>query len=213
MDKRFRLHVLLDPLAPAVRRCGVEAMARAVLSGGATILQLRSKTLEARYLVEAGHLLRRVVDQFPGSRYFVNDRADVAWITRADGVHVGQDDLSVDDVRLAWPDLLVGLSVGNAEELARAQSGRAPDYIGVGPVFATASKKDAGFPIGPEAIARMKAAWPQMPVVAIGGVAPDNVSAVWQAGADGVAVIGSVFDAPDPQAACRGLLGQREIWG
>lgn len=209
----WRLHVLVDPAHPAVAARGLAAFVRAVHAGGATVLQLRSKAASARQLVEWGTGLRALVDELAAQRapflYFVDDRVDVALATGADGVHVGQDDLPVAAVRRIAPRLKVGLSVGDAQELARALAGPAPDYLGVGPVYATASKADAGAPIGVAGVAAIGRGWPGMPVVAIGGIEPANVAPLWAAGVAGVAVIGAVMNASDPAAACRQLLPAR----
>ncbi|MCY0884656.1 MAG: thiamine phosphate synthase [Firmicutes bacterium] len=206
MRPDWSLHVLVDPATIPLAR--MPAFVAEVARGGATVLQLRGKTTPIPELVRYGEALGEEARRH-GLLYLVNDRLDVALATGADGVHVGQEDLPPAAVRRVAPGLLLGLSVGSLEELARSRTGPAPDYLGVGPVFPTGSKADAGPVIGVEGLRAIAAAWPGMPVVAIGGIQPANVAAVWAAGVAGVAVISAVSTTADPEAACRALLQGR----
>lgn len=136
----------------------------------------------------------------------MDDRVDVALAVDADGVHVGQDDVEVADVRRIAPGLLVGASAGTLAELEAVVAG-APDYIGVGPVYPTPSKADAGDAMGLSGLRAMIAAVHahNLPVVAIGGITQRNAAAVWAAGVDGMATISAVMGAPSWLEACRGL--------
>jgi thiamine-phosphate pyrophosphorylase len=170
----------------------------AAVRGGATCVELRAKTLEASKLVE---LARALVSRVPVP-VIVNDRADVAIAAGAAGVHLGVEDLPCTAVRTCAPDgFVIGASVGSDEELAHA---RGADYVGVGPVYATTSKSDAGTAIGVQEMARLIRAT-GCPGVGIGGIDGSNARAVIAAGADGVAVVSSIFGAQDPEAAARAV--------
>ncbi|MBX5467426.1 MAG: thiamine phosphate synthase [Firmicutes bacterium] len=201
------LIVLVDPRQ--VAQDTVPELLSDLRRGGATAVQLRGKTSTTRELLAYGETMRAVTKAL-GMSLWVDDRLDVAWAIGADGLHVGQDDMPVEVVRRLVPGLRVGLSVGDPEELAYALAVR-PDYLGVGPVYATRSKLDAGAPLGPDGF-RALAAPAQaagIPVVAIGGIEAATAAAVWAAGADGIAVIGAVMGQADKEAACRSLLAAR----
>jgi thiamine-phosphate pyrophosphorylase len=199
MSSDVRLITILDPAALGDR--AVPA-ARAAESGGATILQIRMKDSPG------GALLRWTERLIAAVRIpvWVNDRADVAWLAGAAGVHLGADDLPGDRVRAAAPrPLAIGVSVGTPAEAARARTAGA-DYWSIGSVYATGSKPDAGAPIGIEGFAALAALAPaDVPCVAIGGLTAERVAAVCAAGASGVAVISAVFGVPDVEAAARRL--------
>lgn len=204
----LRLHVLVDPQAVSVEAAA--AFVQEVAAGGATVVQLRGKQATTRELLALGRALREATRR-QGLWLWVNDRLDVALAVAADGVHMGQEDMDLETVRRLAPQLAVGLSVGDQSELNQALQLR-PDYIGVGPVYATASKPDAGAPLGVEGfrILAARAHEGGLRVVAIGGIDGDNAGPVWRAGADGIAVIGAVMRAQDRTEACRRLLAARE---
>ncbi len=180
-----------------------EEVARAALAGGATLLQLRDKQASARSLVETARRLVALARP-EGIPVVVNDRVDVALAAGADGVHVGEEDLAVGDARrILGPHAVVGASAGTVEEAVQAQRDGA-DYVGVGPVFPTGTKPDAGAAIGLEGLSRIAGAV-RIPVVGIGGITPDNAAEVVRAGAAGVAVISAVADAEDMVEATRRL--------
>jgi thiamine-phosphate diphosphorylase len=132
----------------------------------------------------------------------VNDRADVALAAGAAGVHVGVDDLAPALLRrVAPPGFIIGVSVGSDEEVARAAGA---DYVGIGPVYPTGSKTDAGAAIGAARFAEL-AKRCALPAVAIGGITSGRVPDVMQVGAAGVAVISALFGASDPTLAARAL--------
>ncbi len=198
---RLLLHVLTDR-ALSRGRTDPE-VAAAALAGGATVVQLRGKTLSGAELVRAGRQLRDLT-RVHGGLLIVNDRVDVALAVDADGAHVGQDDLLARDARrLLGPDRLLGVSARSVEEAVRAQRDGA-DYIGFGPVFSTTTKEDAGAPSGLDELRRASRAV-AIPVVAIGGITPHNAGLVRAAGAAGVAVISAVVGAPDIAEATRTL--------
>jgi thiamine-phosphate pyrophosphorylase len=198
---RFDLYVITDAaLAPG--RSHIE-IARAALAGGADAVQLRDKSATAQNLCAAAIEIQPMTRKF-GAVFLVNDRVDVALLTGADGVHVGQEDLPAREARRLLPrPAVLGVSAGTREEAKKAAREGA-DYIGVGPIFATPTKPDAGEPLGLEELAAMVRAV-AIPVVAIGGIDHENVTAVIHAGAAGVAVVAAVVSATDMAAATRAL--------
>lgn len=196
----LRVYVITDR---SFRGRSHEEVAHAALAGGATFLQLRDKHATARQLVAWARRLRELACAV-GVPLVVNDRVDVALAAEADGAHVGEEDLPVADARrLLGPQRVVGASAGTVEEAVRAERDGA-DYLGVGPVFPTATKPDAGEAIGLEGLRRIVRAV-RIPVVAIGGITADNAADVIHAGAAGVAVISAVAGAEDMVEATRRL--------
>ena len=151
------------------------------------------------------HLARALVAALPVP-VLVNDRVDVALAAGAAGAHLGWDDPPLDSLRPHLPaGFVLGISVGSAAEAQRASSTTA-DYWSVGPCFATPSKSDAGPALGPDGFAAIARHAPEgVPVIAIGGVTPATARQIIRAGAKGVAVIGAVLGAADPEAAARAL--------
>lgn len=195
-------------------RQGMDAMAiaRAAVAGGVSAIQLRDKESPLADVLRVGRQLRRLCRE-AGVLFFVNDRVDVALLLEADGVHVGQDDLPVHEARrLLGPGKIIGASASSVEEAERSIV-QGADYLGVGSIFATTSKPDAGEPVGTDLIRQIRRRW-TIPLVGIGGIRADNASDVAAAGADGVAVISAIFDAPDPKgAAARLRAAVEEGWG
>lgn len=199
---RLRLVVVTDP--DCTPGWTVLDVVRAALRGGAPAIQLRAKEMAARELAELARAVSAET-RAAGALLFVNDRVDVALAAGADGAHVGDADLPVEAARrIAPPGFLLGMSADTPEAARRAAAAGA-DYVGVGPVYATGSKADAGAPVGVERIAEVAAAV-EIPVVGIGGIDAGNARAVVQAGAVGIAVISAVFRAPDPEDASRRLV-------
>ena len=162
------------------------------------MVQLRLKDVDPRELVG---LARSLVAAVPVP-VIVTDRADIALAAGAAGVHVGVDDIPAVALRRVVPDeFIIGASVGNDDELPYA---RGADYVGIGPVFATTSKPDAGDAIGVEEFARL-ARLAGVPAIGIGGIDDSNCRQLRAAGAEGVAVIRAIFAAPDPERAARAL--------
>jgi len=169
----------------------VDSLARA----GARLIQLRVKGLsDPRWLAMAGAALAAA--RASGAYLVVNDRADIARIAGADGLHVGQDDLAGTDARaVVGPGVLLGVSTHNLDQLAAAATA-AVDYLAIGPVFPTRTKDNPDPVVGLEMVRRARAATTR-PLVAIGGITRANARSVVEAGADGVAVISDLLDAPD----------------
>ena len=183
-------------------RSTVEVVAAAI-RGGADAIQLREKDATVREQLALGRELRALTRE-AGVLLIVNDRADLAVALDADGVHVGADDLPPDLARaIVGPARIVGCSAGSVAEAIAARDAGA-DYLGVGAIYPTATKLDAGEAVGPELIAAIKE-HVALPIVGIGGIGRDNVAAVMAAGADGVAVVSAVVAADDPEAAARDL--------
>jgi len=160
------------------------------------MVQLRAKQLASGPLLS---LARAMVRELPVP-LIVNDRADVAILAGAAGVHLGADDLPVEQVRALAPEgFIVGASVGSDAEIANT---RGADYVGVGPVYSTASKSDAGDALGPAETVRLIAA-SGLPGAAIGGITAINARAVIEAGAHGIAVLSALRR--DPETAAREL--------
>lgn len=202
---RLALMVITDP------RCGegreLLDVVRAALQGGAPCIQLRAKTETAREMVELARALREAT-RAAGALLVVNDRVDVALAAGADGAHVGDDDLPVPAARrIVPPGFLLGRSTETPEQAVQARRDGA-DYVGVGPVYETASKDDAGPSVGLARVAAVTQA-AGIPAVGIGGIDAVNAAEVVRAGAAGVAVIRAVMQAPDPAEAVRELL--REV--
>jgi thiamine-phosphate pyrophosphorylase len=199
--KQLALHVLTDRTLSLGR--DMLTVAEAALNGGATVIQLRDKTASTRLLIEEAVALRALTRE-RGALLVVNDRIDVALAVDADGAHVGQDDMPAVLARqLLGPERILGVSAGNLEEAAGAVIAGA-DYLGVGPIYATASKADAGQPQGCTLLSQL-AARHSLPLIAIGGINAENTSNVIHAGATGIAVISAVVSAPDITAATHDL--------
>jgi len=176
-----------------------ERVLAAALEGGVDVVQLRDKSAPDEELLRAGRLFRRLTRE-AGALFVVNDRPDLALRLEADGVHVGQDDPPVPEVRELVGDLLVGLSTHSPAQLAAAEG---VDYVGVGPVYATPTKAGRT-PVGLELV-REAARAAAVPWFAIGGIDGTNVGDVVAAGATRIAVVRAIADAPDPRAAAAQL--------
>jgi thiamine-phosphate pyrophosphorylase len=178
----------------------LEGFLRVALQGGVDIVQLRDKAADAREVVRAGRLFRRLCDAYD-ALFVVNDRPDLAIACAADGVHLGQDDGEVAAARrLVGEDMLIGLSTHSRSQVDAA---RGVDYIAVGPVNATPTKPEYQ-PVGLELV-RYAAERARTPFFAIGGIDPGNVGEVADAGAERVAVVRAIRDASDPGEAARML--------
>ncbi|MFF0739103.1 thiamine phosphate synthase [Streptomyces sp. NPDC004111] len=182
---------------------GVAATVAAAVRGGVTAVQLRDPDGDARSLFSLGRAIQAELAG-TGVPLIVNDRLDVAVWLGADGVHLGQRDVSpVLARRLLGPDAYVGLSVSRPEHLAHVPD--AVDHLGVGPVFAQSTKPDADTPLGLDGLARIVRESP-LPCVAIGGIGVSEAAAVMACGASGIAVVSAVCGRPDPTAASRSLV-------
>ena len=195
------LYLVTDPQLGGDRRL-LDVVAAAV-QGGVTLVQLRDKHAEGRALLEQARALKALLDPL-GVPLLINDRIDIALAAGAAGCHVGQTDLPAGEARaLLGPDAILGTSL-DAVEQARAVDPEDLDYVAYGPFAATATKGDAGPPIGAAGLAAVRTLT-ALPLVAIGGVGEDNLGDAVRAGADGVAVVSAIMAAADPAAASRRL--------
>ena len=197
----------------AISRFGwaVEDLARACLDGGARFLQIRAKPLPAGPLLQLTDRIVRLAAPCQ-ALVIVNDRADIARLAGAHGVHVGQDDLSPDAVRRAFgSSVAIGLSTHDVDQIARALE-QPIDYLAVGPVYATRTKETGYDPVGLELVraARQAAADRGVPVVAIGGITLDRAVEVIESGAASIAVISDLFTGNDPETRTRAFVERLE---
>ena len=198
------LYVLTDPTLRPGR--AAEDVTRAALAGGARIVQLRDKTLSTPDLIALAKRLLAITRP-AHALLIINDRVDVAFAADADGVHLGPDDMHPRDARrLLGPHRLVGISISTPDE-ARGLTEYA-SYLGVGAIFGTMTKQDAGPAVGISRLRELRAAFPQMSLVAIGGIGIDNIQSVAEAGADSAAVVSAVTQAPDMQTAVSELIAR-----
>ena len=190
-DDRLEVHTLLSRLTAAIE-------------AGADVVQFRDKRPDREAVAAVGKQVAETCRSL-GALFIVNDDAELAADLHADGIHVGQNDMSPAEVRkIVGPDQIIGLSVSHLHEADIAAKDPDLDYIGFGALFNTPTKPDAE-PAGPDMLAeaRKRVAFP---IVGIGGVTAANLAPAFAAGADSVAVVSAVFSAADPAAATRELL-------
>ena len=193
-----RLYVILDAALLAIPE---KECARQLMDAGVRLLQYRNKGATSRQLLEnvkrlSGELIPR------GATFIVNDRSDVAALAGASGVHVGQEDLSVEDARaVVGRKALVGVSTHNRAQFEQA-AGSSADYIAVGPIFSTSSKAKPDPVVGTEFLREVRPLTDK-PIVAIGGITLERAREVVRAGADSLAVISDILRAPDPGQRAR----------
>ncbi len=201
---RARLYLVCpsipDPASPDARE--LPDLLRAASAGGVDVVQLRDKNVAEDALIAVANAARALCERL-GMLLILNDRPRVAVEVGADGVHVGQDDMAVPDVReLVGPDMLIGLSTHTPQEID-ALDAALVDYIGVGPIHETPTKP--GRPAVGLELVRHAAANARVPFFAIGGLHEDNLADVLQAGATRVCVLRALTDAADPERAARAL--------
>jgi len=201
-----RLNAIVDPERANGR--ALAELARLVVAGGATLVQLRDKLGSTRRMIEEARAIKAALEG-SGVPLVINDRVDVALAAGADGVHVGQDDMRVEDARrLLGGNAIIGLSIKSV-----AQANAAPleqlDYVGVGGIYETTSKDNPDPPIGVAGlraiVAALRARKAELPVCGIAGIDAGNAAAVIAAGAHGVAVISALSLRADPEEAAREL--------
>ena len=195
------LYVILDPSLISIP---VVQFAENLAGAGVRLMQLRDKRAPgAQPFAQSRALAERLVTA--GVKFIVNDRADIAAIAEASGVHVGQDDLPVEDARrVVGASAWVGVSTHNREQFREAAATSA-DYIAVGPIFPTASKENPDPVVGLELLREVRGLT-RKPIVAIGGITLERAEDVFRAGADSVAVIRDLLCAADPVARAREYL-------
>ena len=166
---------------------------RQFIAGGATLIQLRDKTASSRDLYEDALAAVRIAHE-RGVRILINDRVDIAFMTNADGVHVGQDDLPPDAARhLLGEKAIVGISTHSVDQVKHAAMGKIADYIAFGPIFETPTKADHEPLVGLETLAEIRRISGYVPLAAIGGIKADHLSGVFSAGADSAAMISELY--------------------
>lgn len=198
----LKLYLVMDMQSYEGRTA--EEIAREAIAGGVTMIQWREKSQPLRDVLDVSRRVRALCHEL-GIPFVVNDRVDIALLLDADGVHVGQDDLPAPEVRrLMGQDRFVGVSAGSWDE-ARWALEQEADYLGVGPIYGTPTKPDAGDAIGFELLGRLKAECPGIPRVGIGGINRTNAGLVTGAGADGIAVVSAITRSSNPQEAAAEL--------
>jgi len=198
-----RLYPIVDTLGDEQR--AYMELARAILAAGAPFVQLRVKDLATGVFVEVARQVKALSDA-AGAQLIINDRADIARLVDAAGVHLGQDDLPVDAARaILGREKIIGLSTHNLAQAEAAARTGLVDYIGFGPVFATTSKERPDPLQGLDGLRRVRRAV-SLPIVAIGGITAATLPAVLDAGADAAAMIGEIVRAHDITATVRHLL-------
>jgi thiamine-phosphate pyrophosphorylase len=204
--QNYRLYLVTDPVLH--KGYPVLEQVRLALVGGVKIIQLREKELATGKFID---LARKVLDMTrkAGAFLIVNDRVDVALAANADGVHIGQDDMSFKDARrLLGQDKIIGVSVRSAEEARQAEEDGA-DYIAASGLFTTDTKKDVGHALGKNSLKTIKQAT-NLPLIAIGGIKIENCAEVIKAGADGVAVVTGITMSDDIPETCRAFIEKIE---
>lgn len=210
----WRLCLVADAESAGERN--ILALIQEAVRGGATMIQLRAKTLSLREFLrislEASKLFKR--ENIP---LIINDRIDIALACQATGVHLGQEDFPLSFARkILGKKKLIGISVNTEEEALEAEK-KGADYLGVGPIFPTPSKKDLKQLLGLDGLRRIREKI-KIPILAIGGINAKNAREVIKAGADGIAVISAIMGAEDIRRATRelreaiGEKNKKEIW-
>ncbi|MEO2068998.1 MAG: thiamine phosphate synthase [Desulfurobacteriaceae bacterium] len=173
-----------------------EAVEKAIL-GGATVVQYRAKKKTSKEMYEEANLVREITKKY-NVPFIVNDRLDLALAVKADGVHVGQDDLPVRTIReIVGNEFIVGLSTHNLEQVKKANEENLADYIGFGPIFPTTTKENPDPVTGTELLCKaVKIS--KIPVVAIGGINEENIDEVRRCNPRGIAVVRAAFEKGDP---------------
>lgn len=173
------------------------------LKGGITCLQLREKNLDEESFLKRAIEIKKLCERY-GVPLIINDNVNVAIQSRADGVHVGQEDMELSEVRkLVGDNMIIGVSAHTVEEAKEAEAGGA-DYLGVGAIYETTTKPDATFVSLNELKKICKSV--KIPVVAIGGIDKNTISKLSGTGVDGVAMVSPIFAADDIEQECRKLL-------
>lgn len=193
----YSLYLVTDRRLAAGR--SLPALVEAAVAGGVTVVQLREKSCSTREFVALAREIQALL-RGTGVPLIINDRVDVALAAGADGLHLGQKDMAIADARrLVGSRMIIGISVESLDDAIRAE-GEGADYLGISPVFATATKIDTAPPLGLDGVRAIRAAV-GLPLVGIGGIDAGNVASLIEAGADGGAVVSAIVAAPDPRQA------------
>ncbi len=185
----------------------IDVIAEAV-AGGVSVVQLREKDISTKAFIELAKEVKKILAPH-NVPLIINDRLDVMAAAQADGIHVGQNDMSPKDIRnIVGHECIVGLSVNTVEQIEEAKNFDV-DYIGLGPIFPTMTKTDADPPVYKDGLAKARLLYPYS-IVAIGGINATNAEELFEAGADGIAVVSAICSAPDPMQAAAFLRSQKK---
>lgn len=199
MIDRIRVMLVLDS---RLTKKDIFEDCRNAIRAGIPAIQYREKEKTTREMFEECRELKEICSG--KALFFMNDRADIALAVKADGLHIGQDDLPLAEARKLLPNAVIGITVHNIEEATKAE-GLGVDYVSVSPVFDTPTKSDAGKAVGIEMVKKVKNS-ASIPVMGIGGINPENAGSVINAGADSVAVVSCIIASNDVFESSRKLL-------
>lgn len=198
----YSLYLVTDKYLARGR--STKEIVKTAVAGGVTCVQIREKDTDTREFVARAKELKRLLQPL-GIPLIVNDRVDVALAVGADGIHLGQTDMTIEDTkRIVGNEIIIGISAESLQDAIDAQA-QGADYIGISPVFNSDTKKDIATPLGLEGITNIRKQT-SIPLVAIGGINKENIKSVIQAGADGIAVVSAIVSADSPEVSARELL-------
>lgn len=198
----YRLYLVTD--RSFIGNKSLKEAVKEAIEGGTTFVQIREKNISTREFYNVSLEVKEVTDYYKVP-LVINDRIDIAQAIGADGVHLGQRDMSLKVARrILGNNKLIGISVGNIEEALEAQENGA-DYIGVGTVFYTGTKKDINIPIGLKGLKEICNSI-KIPKVAIGGINKDNLESIISTGADGAAIVSAILGQKDIKEAAKILI-------
>jgi thiamine-phosphate pyrophosphorylase len=197
----FRLYLVTDRIL--LKNQSIKTLIRGAIEGGVTAIQLRAKEMPIRYFIEMGKQVKAILADTP-IPLIINDRIDVALACEADGVHLGQSDISYVDARkILGSEKIIGVSVSTIDEAYKLNRSEV-SYIGVSPIFHTATKNDITEPWGLTGLMELRRQ-SHHKLIAIGGINSNNIQGVLDAGADGIAVASAICDKNDPKVAAAQL--------
>lgn len=199
------LYAIVDPTQSRGRP--LNSILQDLLKGGALWIQLRAKETTSNEFFQLARAARQLTRE-AGALFIVNDRVDIAQATQADGVHLGQDDLPLGVARRLIREKIIGISTHDLAQAQEAERGGA-NYIGFGPIFGTATKETGYSGRGLTMLREIRRAV-KVPIVAIGGITENNVTQVWEAGADAAAMISDLMGAEDVVSKVRRILSLRQ---
>jgi len=183
---------------------GIAADVEQVIKAGCRLIQYREKEKNTSEMVKEATQLAKLC-KANTTLFIINNRVDIALAVDADGVHIGQSDMAVETARkLLGKNKIIGKSTHSVEEAVQAEK-QGCNYVSVGPVFHTNTKKDAGKPVGVELVTKIKKAV-NLPVVAIGGINEENLEQVLKAGPDSIAMISAIACSPSPEKAAKTII-------
>lgn len=198
IKEKLKLYLITD--SPILQGRDFYKCIEDALKGGATMIQLREKNCDGKEFLEKAYKLRELTKKYD-ALFIINDRVDIALLSDADGVHVGQSDIPASDVRkLIGENKILGVSARNLEEAIKGEE-QGADYLGVGAMFTTNTKKDAEY-VTLDTLKEMKENI-KIPLVAIGGLTLDNMESIKDCGIDGYAIISAILSKKDICSECK----------